>query len=939
MSKINVLAELDRYGLPYHFADGDEVKCICPFHSDTSPSCFVNLEKAIFICRAAQCGAKGDVIDLLARHMKVARKLIMTEFGKRYVLNDEPTVRPTVVERYHSAIWLAEAETLRNELYKRGLTDEDIRKYRLGFKDGRITIPIANLSGHYVNVRSYLPGAAGTDKMRNLKGRSKIPRLFPYAQLSYNRIVVTGGEIKAIAGATRLNPHGIGCITAIGGEGTWHPSFTEQLIGKQIFVLMDIDEGGRVASEKICRLLCKVATTIHDIVLDLDPAKHPKGDLNDYVMERPVEDLLALLEKSQPWTPPKDKPEFGLEDPEDVTLNDAYHADFTGKRVHLTALISAVDTKSCAIAKRVKVKCDRAQEVCAACRIFANPDDEIYEINPESDTILKMAYQPDFKQQFALKEELEIPNDCRACTFKIVKHHNVESVLLSGSLSITDERKEKELLPALIVGQDLELNEQYEFVGTPHPHPRDQTTTLVISKYKASLDALSTYQITKQDKLKLFRPIKWTLEDLKAKWNDICNDFEANVTRIRFRPEIHILTDLAYHSPLILNMGEAGMQRGWVQVLILGDSAQGKSEVASKLMGHYGLGERVVCKNATRSGLLGGIDQSTGGNFVTWGAIPTHDRRLVVLEEFKGVPVDVIATLTDMRDSGRAELQKIKKRRTNARTRLIAISNSRSGNQMAQYPYGVTAVMELIGAAEDVRRFDAAIIVAKEQIDQNSLNNRAPEYPHRYTKELCRELVLWAWTRHSRVQFHPLAIQAIMTSTSSLSDQFTDEIPLVDRGSMRFKLARLAAACAARTFSTSDDYEEVLVRECHVQFIVEFLREQYSSFAFGYDRYTNNRTKGNLLRDPEQIKKKLEENGDNAYILEMLIEQDRIRLNDIIDASGNNDIGWARQFVSFLVQRRALINKGAYYVKSAEFVKFLTETKFKEAPKFIDHEF
>mgnify|MGYP003342572882 FL=1 len=39
LQAISVLAELDKYGLEYEFAGGDEVKVKCPFHNDSSPSC------------------------------------------------------------------------------------------------------------------------------------------------------------------------------------------------------------------------------------------------------------------------------------------------------------------------------------------------------------------------------------------------------------------------------------------------------------------------------------------------------------------------------------------------------------------------------------------------------------------------------------------------------------------------------------------------------------------------------------------------------------------------------------------------------------------------------------------------------------------------------------------------------------------------------------
>ena len=41
----------------------DQVRVVCPFHADHSPSCDVNLKKDVFLCRS--CGAKGGYLDVL----------------------------------------------------------------------------------------------------------------------------------------------------------------------------------------------------------------------------------------------------------------------------------------------------------------------------------------------------------------------------------------------------------------------------------------------------------------------------------------------------------------------------------------------------------------------------------------------------------------------------------------------------------------------------------------------------------------------------------------------------------------------------------------------------------------------------------------------------------------------------------------------------------
>ncbi len=42
---------------------GDEIRVICPVHEDRRPSCDLNLERGVWICRA--CGASGDAVDMV----------------------------------------------------------------------------------------------------------------------------------------------------------------------------------------------------------------------------------------------------------------------------------------------------------------------------------------------------------------------------------------------------------------------------------------------------------------------------------------------------------------------------------------------------------------------------------------------------------------------------------------------------------------------------------------------------------------------------------------------------------------------------------------------------------------------------------------------------------------------------------------------------------
>ena len=933
---INVLAELERFGIPYEWGGESEVMVCCPFHGDKNPSLSVNVEKEVFQCHTAGCKKSGDVITLLAKFMNTTRSLVIEELSKYYALANEKIVDPSLVEEYHQKIW--KALPLLKALRDRAVTDEDIRKYRLGEHKGRIIIPIKSASGHYINLKKYLPGAPGNLKMKSQRGRGK-QVWYPIEQLSYDKIVLVGGEIKAIAAARILNAKGYGAISTTGGEDGITKEMADSLIGRSVWVINDIDEAGQKGAISRCNLLKKRVNFLANILLPLDPAQFPTGDVNDFLAIGG--DLLKVIEEAQEYKAQLAVDDFSSsEPPESVAFIDSVNARYAGKRIGVRSSVVAMDTAPYSIPKSGVVVCDQDQKFCVGCRVYQTSD-PTFEVPAESPAILQMTGAKSTQQREALKTIIGIPEICRACTFNVDTYYNVEDVRLSSELEISNRNSDRVMQPAYCIGERLELNETYEMEGRMHPHPLTQQATLLISKYNPAQDALSTFKLEDHEALKVFQPEEWTLDSLKAKLDDIYGDLEANVTRIFQRREIHLAVDLTYHSPLFVNF-DGRVIKGWAETLIMGDSSQGKTDTVIHLMNHYSLGEKVECKNATVAGLLGGLQQSGNRWFATWGVIPTHDRRLVVLEELKGASTFVIGKLTEMRSSGMAEIPKIEKRKTHARTRLLALSNQRSDRPLHEYSFGVEAILELIGSLEDVRRFDLFVLVSSTQVKADTLNilqRSRPEVEHKFTRELCRRLILWSWTCPTAI-IEPEATQAILDASTYFSDMFTDAIPVFDRGSGRYRLTRLAAALAARTFSIEND--TVYVRKCHVDYIREFIEAQYTSPVFGYHEFTRAAKMNDAISDTSAVRKAIEASPFPKDLIESLIQANKIDLQDIQDWCAW-DRYEAQQFLSLLVRKHALTREKRAYRKTSPFIHLLKEMQYddsvKNRPEFIPEEF
>jgi hypothetical protein len=929
---IAVIPELQRYGITFEMAGGDEVRVCCPFHKDgkeANPSCFVNTQKREFKCQTAGCEQSGDIITLLARFHNSSRAVVTKELSQHYDIEDENVIDPFLVERYHEAIWTC--APLRNELYRRGLTDLEIRLHRIGYDDStkRLTLPIKNVAGNYVNIRKYLPGAPGPEKMRNTKGFGKV-RLHPIKQLQYKKIMLCGGECKAYVAATRLNPYDVGAICATCGEGNLPTELINELKGHEIYVCMDIDEAGRKAAIKHATALYVYGIWCAVVALPLDVEKYPKGDINDYVCQdsERFPSLISLVQEATEYKPEHaDDFTEDVSEPVELELATAINAKNSGKRIKLNGIVCAMDTTPYMVPKDIVIKCPKGQDICVLCPIAVKSRDE-FTIPSESPALLEFVDSSSDHHLTVIKAAIGIPKSCRVCEFVKLSEYNIEDARIGPKIKITDRTGDRQPVPALCVGDGLALNDAYEFIGKLIAHPKTQQATLLISKYTASENAFSSYTVENAERLSVFWPTEWSVEAIEAKLDEIYSDLEYNATDTWGRRDLHLAIDLAYHSPLLINF-DGSDEKGWVDLLIMGDSSNGKSKCTKGLSHHYGLGQIYDCSNSSPAGLLGGMEKFGEKWMVTWGAIPRNDQQLVILEELQNAPEGSVRKLRDMRGTGIAEMTKIGgDKKTPSRVRLIMNSNPESGCQMASYPFGVLAIKELIDQTADIRRFDLAMITTNSDVDQSILGtkreNRIPVEP-KYTPELCQELILWGWTRtREQVQFTSETIDTILQESTKLCTQFSEVIPLVDRGSMRYKLARLSAALAVRLFSCSEDLASLIVYPSHVQVIANFLQKKYSAPKFGYLMFSQAQELLSTLVNPEQLRSAIEKMPYARSFCRSMLAQDYVEVQDIMDLCGVPRPE-AQELISLFTRKNAIVRHRNYYRKSPQFIELIKE--------------
>jgi hypothetical protein len=902
----------------------------CPYHDDTVASAGIHHKSHIFHCFV--CNKNASLKNYLMKYSNLSLYQINQKFNIKSDCKNP--VLPSEVERFHQAIW--EHPTFLHELHHRMITDEIIRFRRLGVHDSgvqkRVVIPILNDIGEYANLRLYLPGAKEF-KFLNLaqKDKQKI-RFTPIEQLEYDQILVCGGELKAYAAAAILNKFDIGAVAPTCGENMWPIEQNWRFENKLLWINCDIDETGKRFAEIRCRLLKPVAREIHKVTFTPEEVGLlEKGDLNDFL--RLGGDIYKKLLDTPEWVM---IPAGELLDdtPLPVFFRDAFDPKNVGKRTETSAIVAAVNNETFLAAKTVEVTCPRGKDICMHCDVNSaamldkaanGMIGTLMKIAPENPAVLALIGERTAEHVKTFRECFRIPHGCKVCSFAAKETFSVTEVRLEEEIEATSRAEPLTQRVGYVIDGDPVIEpDTYKLIGRLHPSPKTQAASYLISSMEKTRDALDSYTPPSSAELAIFKPREWAVSSIGEKLDQIYADFEANVTRIYQRRDVHIGVDLVYHSVLHFDFGDVQHCNGWLELLLIGDTSEGKSEITKCIQKHYSLGVTVDCKNATAAGLLIGIDSHGKKNFSVYGVYPKNDRMLVILEELKEMAETVFIKFTEVRSSGEIKMAKIENRKKKARVRCIGISNPADGRQIDSYTYGVDAALGIIGRYEDLRRFDFVIVVGKDDIDRTVLNESRltpPVVQHEYTDTLCEQLVLKAW-KCTEIEFESTA--HILNVTAILCEKYGHGPPILNTNAAHLKIAKLSAALAARTcsYATGDKEEKLVVRNCHVDYIVKYLERIYSAPSMKLDGKASSVKAATQLRDVKSLEDFIRGMMNSKNIVVRLASEDIISSVFVRDLCGDFHTG--ASFFAKMIQCNALQKiKGDRYSKTTEFIKFI----------------
>jgi len=898
---------------------------LCLFHEDKIPSLSVNLESGLWYCHACKKG--GDIFNFYMQYencnFKQAKHAIL---GKR----DISILSIGEVEEAHKR--LLNNQYIVNILYaKKFWSKETIINFKLGWENERVTIPIFDKEGSLINIRKYDILHKFQDKFKGIPGCNEIT-LFPQSTLEKDPIIIFAGEPDTIL----ASQFGFPAITFTGGEGNISNKLLPAFKNKTVYICYDTDEQGKRGTDILANKLCSIAKQVKIIELPENIIKPPAKDFTDL--------LFTCIEQkfdfNKIWNEIVDSAEiFTLIEQKGEKYDDYFEVDFIkavdpmyyNKNIKFKASVIGSTMSPYFCPSEILIKCNMSKgDSCKSCGLFFSGGEFKY--------LIPQKYAPELinldseKQKRRLRELAGIQK-CNTFELTVNNIETIEAIWMIPQ--IEKETIEQKFISrkGYITTYNIQTNKSYMLYGKTIPDPEDQTATHWFTKAEPMMESLQDFKLSDdyKDALKIFNPEENTIDAVELKFLEICEDLTYNApeTAIIGREDLMIAFDLVYHSVLKFNFLGNEINKGWIECLILGDTGTGKTISALKLLRHYHLGEYITLEKATTAGIIGGISNIGNANIFTWGIFPINDGRLVILDEVNGLDQTAISDLSAIRSTGIAERTIVgSTRRTQARVRTIWISNPRSNvRSIKYYSSGVEAIRELIGRAEDIQRFDFAVIVGADEVSAELINSPIKKKViHKFTSELCNKLILWTWSRKpTDIKFEFEAEKLILKTAIEMGNKYSDSIPLVQVTTQRIKLARLAVATACRMFSTTDG-ENVIVKPFHVEFVKSYLDRIYNTPNFNYGDWSLvNKKEAEVVDSMDYVKKLIYNLDDPLTFCSKVLDARDISIADLEDFTRYTDRDKVRWFRTELIQNNCIKRIGNFYKKNPEFTIFIKQ--------------
>ena len=840
--------------------NAEEVKCICPFHSDHRPSASINTVKSLFHCWVCDVGYSEE--QFIARVNNISSADALKLLGK-YEIQDK-------WELEKGLLW--SDYTMLNKITSMGISKDTIEDLKLGIiKEGSykyLGIPVY-YNNILVDVRRYnIMKYEGQPKMMSREG-AITGWIIPYDKFlsSNNTCYFFEGE-KDMMMAREL---GINAYTLTGGAGAKPNNYViNSFKDKDIIICYDNDDAGQNGMENIYKELKDIVKSIKYIDIG-DVVKENKEDFYDYINKYNGNVFEFYTLEQHP---------FNLTETDKVKLITIKEALKNSKlKKDLRSLITVTSEFSDPYSVPTVVEIEKIKDTMTKSDTMFEGEKRVWFLEKQNmqdmlELIEVNAKNVELESKF--KNYLKIPSKEPAIEIRPKEPKTIFKSVISDK-----DNDGSGVSLDIYSFEKLNVGSQYIIDYRIYPHPTKNQKLIAVAFNIKMVNDNNNYVTNKQ----LLSKFKGE-GNIEQRLNKLYESAKHYVAK-HLNYDIWLMTDLVFNSILDFNYGE--VMRGALDVFFLGDTQVGKSETTSKMTELYNFGHFLSLKTSTTVGLIGGSNKVDGAFCNTIGAIPRQHKRLVILEEFSGARPDFIKTMTDIRSSNELRISRVSGELVvPCKLRMITISNpinDENGNPrfLNTFPNGVMPLMELIKSAEDVARYDGFLLIPK-------VENRFNPFAYQLTgepipKECYEEKANWVVTRGvDNVKFADGVESYIWEKSEELNKLFECNFPLFGTTTSK-KLARFCVALASLVMEVDESYENIIVTKEIVDFMTNYLIKIYTSPVFKLRDYALDYRAYSEYND-EDVKNLQDLYAHNSTFIDFIGTQNRTTRSNLLSISG-----------------------------------------------------
>ena len=760
------------------------------------------------------------------------------------------TIEESISEDWTTAVLnLQQSRGVQEKIKQLGISDEVRDELQLGYEGAGIGFPVF-IYGALVDVRTYSQN--NTPKVISRRGANSgyIVPFDIWRKDSRPTLLCAGEKDMAIA-----RTKGYNAITLTGGEVSISKFFSSSFNNRQVYIVYDNDSTGKDGARRVAKWLKDNGATPYVVEGHHEICTEKGGDLHDFFEKygRTKDDLDEILSTTEEFSE-----EDYLIETEKVTptvqLIDATLGEYRNKFVTSMVQVSAVfetqfGVPDMAEFQKVREISDKDTMTVGEKREWSLDNDNLEDVLMLMDSGLKEAQV--MKNLKALagipdKEDgLKVIHHSYTTVFKAVVTDLVESEVLADDYTPIE-------ITCYTIGHKLMSGNKYKITYKTVPHPlQQQEIILLVSGIEEAVDSISHFRLNDvvKEELKVFQQKDGQTIDERLK-----ETFMSTKSYVGTFADKNIVSavDLFYNTPLEFYFADRKI-RGYLDAMIVGETRTGKSATAEALLKLYRLGTFTSLKTSTVAGLIGGSNKVSGSWKTAIGVIPRNHRGAIILEEFSGAKPDFIKSMTDIRSSNQVRLVRVNgELRVPAMVRMLTLSNQRSMRDgqtrpLSSYPNGLEVLLELVGASEDIARYDFFLLVGEPDEYINPFEAR--KYGEPYPESNYRNRIRWVWSRKpEQIVFENDSDMYLWEKAQGLNKEFNTHIKIFGSEADK-KLARIAVACAGCCVSTDETFENIVVTKEHVDWAVEFLISLYDNELFRLREYVQEQRKYTEIDD------------------------------------------------------------------------------------------